>query len=78
MMCSAAVTASAQSNGRDTLTSGPWLQGLENRELKAGAYIKDGKLNFSTKDNKFHLWFDNRIYTDVSFYFQDQQRPGGG
>lgn len=76
MMCSAAVTASAQSNGRDTLTSGPWLQGLENRELKAGAYIKDGKLNFSTKDNKFHLWFDNRIYTDVSFYLPTESVEG--
>lgn len=38
------------------------------RELKARAYFKDGKFNVSTNDGKFHLWLDNRIYTDATLY----------
>lgn len=37
-------------------------------ETPAKAYFKDGKLNFSTKNEKFRLWFDNRIYIDAAYY----------
>ena len=35
---------------------------------RADIYFEEGKLNFATKNNKFRLKLDNRIYTDISFY----------
>ena len=29
--------------------------------VPARVYFKDGKLHFTSKNEKFHLWFDNRI-----------------
>lgn len=34
----------------------------------ASVYFKDGKLHFSSTDDKFHLWLDNRIYVDAAYY----------
>ena len=36
--------------------------------VPARVYFKDGKLHFASKNEKFHLWFDNRIYIDGSYY----------
>lgn len=37
-------------------------------EIPARVYFEDGKLHFAGKDNKFKLWFDNRIYVDAAYY----------
>ncbi len=37
-------------------------------ETPARVYFEDGKLHFSSKDNKFKLWFDNRIFVDAAYY----------
>ena len=36
--------------------------------VPARVYFKDGKLHFASKNEKFHLWFDNRIYIDAAYY----------
>lgn len=37
-------------------------------ETPAKVYFEDGKLHFAGKDDKFKLWFDNRIFVDVACY----------
>lgn len=37
-------------------------------ETPARAYFDAGKLNIATRDNKFKLWFDNRIFVDAAYY----------
>lgn len=32
------------------------------------SYVENGKLHFSTGDDNFHLWLDNRIYLDAACY----------
>ncbi len=34
----------------------------------ARVYFDEGKLHFKSKNEKFHLWFDNRIYVDGAYY----------
>ena len=46
------------------------------KELSARAYFKDGKFNVGTRDGNFRLWFDNRIYTDASFYIPTESVAG--
>lgn len=46
------------------------------KELNARVFLKDGKFNIATKDGKFRLWFDNRIYTDASIYIPTQSVEG--
>jgi phosphate-selective porin len=38
------------------------------QKIEAGAYFENGKLHFATKDEAFHLWFDNRVYIDAAVY----------
>lgn len=38
------------------------------KKIPANVYFKDGKLNFTTNDEAFWLWFDNRIYIDGAYY----------
>ena len=38
-------------------------------KVPAQLYFKEGKLHFQSKDERFHLWLDNRIYIDYSYYF---------
>lgn len=40
----------------------------ETGNLPVKAYFDEGKLHFSSANNKFHLWFDNRIYLDAAAY----------
>lgn len=40
----------------------------EGNEVPAKVYFKDGKLNFKSKNEKFRLWLDNRIYVDAAYY----------
>ncbi|MGI6243367.1 MAG: OprO/OprP family phosphate-selective porin [Prevotella sp.] len=37
-------------------------------EVPAKVSFKDGKLTFRSKDDRFKLWFDNRVYIDGSVY----------
>ena len=48
----------------------------DGNESKASVYFKDGKFNVRSRDGKFHLWLDNRIYTDASFYFPTEPVDG--
>lgn len=47
----------------------------ENR-FPVKAYIENGKLHFSTKNDAFHWWFDNRIYLDVAGYLPTHSLTG--
>lgn len=40
----------------------------ESGKVPAKAYFENGKLHFASKNEKFHLWFDNRIYLDAAIY----------
>ncbi|MDR1679808.1 MAG: OprO/OprP family phosphate-selective porin [Prevotellaceae bacterium] len=40
----------------------------DSTKVEANAYFKEGKLHFRSKDKKFHLWFDNRVYIDAAAY----------
>lgn len=40
----------------------------EGTKTAVKAYVKNGKLHFSTADKKFHWWLDNRIYIDAAGY----------
>lgn len=42
--------------------------GNETGKLPVKAYFDKGKLHFSTPNENFHLWFDNRIYMDAAVY----------
>ena len=48
----------------------------DGKELNARVYLKDGKFNIATKDGKFRLWFDNRIYMDASVYMPTESVEG--
>ena len=49
----------------------PAIEYISEEERPAGVYFKDGKLNFATKDKKFRVWLDNRIYIDGAYYIPD-------
>ena len=59
-LLSLSVPVSGQMRDSVSLTS-------DGNESKASVYFKDGKFNVRSRDGKFHLWLDNRIYTDVLF-----------
>ncbi len=40
----------------------------DSTKIEANAYFKEGKLHIQSKDKKFHLWFDNRVYIDAAAY----------
>lgn len=40
------------------------------------AFVKNGKLHFSTGDGKFHWWLDNRIYLDAAGYIPTKSVDG--
>ncbi|MDR1698992.1 MAG: OprO/OprP family phosphate-selective porin [Prevotellaceae bacterium] len=40
----------------------------DSTKIAADVYFKEGKLHFQSKDKKFHLWFDNRVYIDAAAY----------
>ncbi|MDR0872606.1 MAG: OprO/OprP family phosphate-selective porin [Prevotellaceae bacterium] len=40
----------------------------DSSKVEARAYFKDGKLHFQTRNEAFHLWFDNRVYIDAAYY----------
>lgn len=48
----------------------------DNNPTPARAYFKKGKLHVSTKNDRFHLQMDNRVYTDLSFYFPTSSIDG--
>ncbi len=35
---------------------------------EANVFFKEGKLHFQSKNRKFHLWMDNRVYIDAAGY----------
>ena len=37
---------------------------------------RDGILMFSSTDNRFRYWFDNRVYFDGAMYFGDNTYQG--
>lgn len=37
-------------------------------KIPVKAYFDKGKLHFASKNENFHLWFDNRIYLDAAVY----------
>lgn len=37
-------------------------------QYPAAVFFKGGKLHFKSGNDKFHLWFDNRIYVDAGCY----------
>ena len=37
-------------------------------EIPARVYFKGGKLHFASKNDKFKLWLDNRIFVDAAVY----------
>lgn len=41
---------------------------VEEKKAPVKVFVQDGKLHFATPNNKFHWWFDNRIYVDVAGY----------
>lgn len=55
-MCWATVLFSQE----ETVTDG--------ERIPAKVYFKDGKLNFTTANETFRLWLDNRIYIDAAYY----------
>lgn len=40
----------------------------EKGSIPVKAYIDKGKLHFSTTNDKFHLWLDNRVYLNAAVY----------
>lgn len=54
----------------------PAIEYISEEERPAGVYFKDGKLNFATKDKKFRVWLDNRIYIDGAYYIPDTDISG--
>ena len=40
----------------------------ESGKIPVKAYFESGKLHFASKNENFHLWFDNRIYLDAAVY----------
>ncbi|MFI3298698.1 MAG: porin [Rikenellaceae bacterium] len=42
----------------------------------ANVYFQDGKLTFKSRDDKFKLWFDNRVYIDGAVYSPIQDISG--
>lgn len=53
-----------------------WKLPYDGKKIGAAAYFKDGKIHFESKDRKFHIWLDNRIYADASFYFPTESTAG--
>ncbi len=58
-----------------TVVSPCFAQTVENgdkpekeKEIAIRSYVKNGKLHFATANDKFHWWFDNRIYLDAAGY----------
>lgn len=43
-------------------------QSVDPSEIPARVYFEDGKLHFASKNDRFRLWFDNRIYVDAAYY----------
>lgn len=83
LMClpaSAAETAdTASANGMakgEKTEEQAWKLPYDGKRISASAYFKDGKIHFESKDRKFHIWLDNRIYTDASFYIPTQSVDG--
>ena len=48
----------------------------DNKEIPAKAYFKNGKLHVATSNDKFKIQFDNRVYTDLSFYTPTESVDG--
>lgn len=42
--------------------------GTDDEKVPANVYFKNGKLTFESKNKKFKLWFDNRVYIDAAVY----------
>ena len=75
MMLCPGNAAEGKDGGKDREEKESW-QYDGSRPLKATAYFKDGKFNVGSADGKFRLWFDNRIYTDASFYIPTESVEG--
>ena len=54
------IAAQAQSNP-DAVDDG-------SEQYPARVFFDGGKLHFKSRNEKFHLWFDNRIYVDAAYY----------
>lgn len=54
------IAAQAQSNP-DAVDDG-------SEQYPARVFFEGGKLHFKSRNEKFHLWFDNRIYVDAAYY----------
>lgn len=65
MFCAALVASSSFLLCGQNTSSAPEN---ETGKLPVKAYFDGGKLHFSTRNDNFHLWFDNRIYLDAAVY----------
>lgn len=63
-----ALTQRAAAQGEETPDDG--------QKLPVNAYFKNGKLHFKSENEKFHLWFDNRIYLDAAGYIPTESTDG--
>lgn len=48
----------------------------ETGKIPVKGYVEDGKLHFATRNEKFHLWFDNRVYLDAAAYIPTSDVDG--
>ena len=76
ILCPGNISEAADNDGGNTGEKQKTLQYDGSRPLKARAYFKDGKFHAGTNDGKFKIWFDNRIYTDASFYIPTESVEG--
>ncbi len=45
-------------------------------QYPAKVFFEGGKLHFKSRNDKFHLWFDNRIYVDAGWYMPSTDIDG--
>lgn len=45
-------------------------------QYPAKVFFEGGKLHFKSSNDKFHLWFDNRIYVDAGWYLPSTDIDG--
>ena len=79
------IQSGAAANDADSLGTGTgseaqkekaWKLPYDGKKIGASAYFKDGKLNVASRDGKFRIWFDNRIYADASLYIPTSSVEG--
>lgn len=70
-----AETAAVKGNTTEPTTDKETLV-PDNGEIPARCYFEGGKLHFASKDEKFKLWFDNRVMIDAAYYLPSSDIEG--